>query len=331
MPGGRVYGATGNGQAGSLIKPVSVAKAPDTTLWVQGLPPAVKEDDLRRFFARESLEAGKVTICLNAEGKCKGYGFVDFKSRDDAAHAVKTLSGVTVAGNLIKLEIKDPFDIRTRLQAAAALGRSIPSLVNKAVGKAGGTANATNAEGAGSERESADTRNDGGNDNYSDAQGDGGDQWNVEDEGGLAEEGGTKLHVGGLVKEVEQSDVRQLFEENGILLRAVSIVMDESGTSKGFAIANLKDSNDVSKALELNGLELLGLPITVALHDQGSSSAPASAPETHHTTVPDAVMVDLDDSVDVTMVDLDDSSGAPMVISVDGTSSSGGKKRSRSP
>jgi len=320
LSSGRIYGAAGNGQSShpSLLKP----KAPDTTLWVQGLPGAVREEDLRRFFARESLDVGKVTICLNpSSGTCKGYGFADFTNRDDAEHAVKTLSGVSVAGNLITLDIKDPFDIRTRLQAAAALGRSIPSPVNKAMSRMGsqqegGMPNkASSGECGHSERERTADSHVAINENDLGVQGGSVDQWNEEDEleyvdggsGGSANEASaTKLYVGGLVKEVEQEDVRQFFEENYIALKLVTVGRDENGVSKGYAFVTLKDCDDVGKALALSGLELLGLPITVAIKGPEPSSAPQSVSAT-----PDAITVDLEDST-----------STPMVISVEGASSS---------
>merc|ERR1712216_978846 len=123
QPGSKIVipaNANANGGAGVAA---GIAKIPTqgsmvsktTTLWVQGLPGAVGEEHIRRFFAREQLEVDKVTICLDAKsGKCKGYAFADFADHDTAAHAVSTLSGVEVAGNTITLQIKDPFALKTR-------------------------------------------------------------------------------------------------------------------------------------------------------------------------------------------------------------------------
>mmetsp|Transcript_70269 Transcript_70269/g.195579 ORF Transcript_70269/g.195579 Transcript_70269/m.195579 type:complete len:171 (+) Transcript_70269:57-569(+) len=79
------------------------------TVLVRGLPHNATEADVRRFFARESLDVVKATVCCDPETwRCKGYAFADFANHDEAYHAVQKLSGVVLGGCHITVEIKEP-------------------------------------------------------------------------------------------------------------------------------------------------------------------------------------------------------------------------------
>jgi RNA recognition motif-containing protein len=65
------------------------------------------------------------------------------------------------------------------------------------------------------------------------------------------------IYVGNLSYNVDENDLRNIFEEYGIV-SSVRIIKDKySGKSKGFAFVEMSDNNEANKAIEeLNGGEL---------------------------------------------------------------------------
>ena len=65
------------------------------------------------------------------------------------------------------------------------------------------------------------------------------------------------IYVGNLSYKVDENDLRNIFEEYGIV-SSVRIIKDKySGKSKGFAFVEMTDNNEANKAIEeLNGGEL---------------------------------------------------------------------------
>jgi RNA recognition motif-containing protein len=65
------------------------------------------------------------------------------------------------------------------------------------------------------------------------------------------------IYVGNLSYKVDENDLRNIFEEYGIV-SSVRIIKDKyTGKSKGFAFVEMTDNNKANKAIEeLNGGEL---------------------------------------------------------------------------
>jgi RNA recognition motif-containing protein len=65
------------------------------------------------------------------------------------------------------------------------------------------------------------------------------------------------IYIGNLSYKVDENDLRNIFEEYGIVT-SVKIIKDKiSGKSKGFAFVEMTDNNEANTAIrELNGGEL---------------------------------------------------------------------------
>ena len=91
------YGSSGRGSS----QPDSFAdKRGGYSVFIGGLAFEATEDNLRRVFPN----AVTVRIQRDREtGKSRGFGFVDFNTRDECIHAVKALDGTEVAGRKIRI------------------------------------------------------------------------------------------------------------------------------------------------------------------------------------------------------------------------------------
>ena len=71
-----------------------------------------------------------------------------------------------------------------------------------------------------------------------------------------------KLYVGNLSFETTESEIKELFEQAG-LVDTVRIIMDrETGRSKGFGFVEMQDGGDKAIA-QMNGKEFNGRALTV--------------------------------------------------------------------
>ncbi|GAQ86692.1 hypothetical protein KFL_003050040 [Klebsormidium nitens] len=84
---------------------------PDTLLFVGNTPQAMGDEELREFFKGHG-EIQRAFIVKNAEGKSKGYGFVEFTHKDEAQKA-KLVGGKTPSdgGKFIRVEPGDAYQI----------------------------------------------------------------------------------------------------------------------------------------------------------------------------------------------------------------------------
>lgn len=77
-------------------------------LYVGNLPPTVKENDLEILFS----EAGTITSLKIMKdyytGHCRGFGFVEMSSNDEAQGAIKRLDGYLLDGQKIKVSEARP-------------------------------------------------------------------------------------------------------------------------------------------------------------------------------------------------------------------------------
>lgn len=76
----------------------------------------------------------------------------------------------------------------------------------------------------------------------------------------------SKLYVGNLPYDVEDTDLEKLFSESGTV-ESVSIVKDrDSGRNKGFGFVEMKSPQDASSTIEkFNGFDFKGRAIKVNL------------------------------------------------------------------
>jgi cold-inducible RNA-binding protein len=76
---------------------------------------------------------------------------------------------------------------------------------------------------------------------------------------------GTRLYVGNLPFDVDESQLRQVFQEGGRQVTEVKIVMDrDTGRPRGFAFVEMGTQADAQAAISaLNGKELGGRALTV--------------------------------------------------------------------
>ena len=72
------------------------------------------------------------------------------------------------------------------------------------------------------------------------------------------------MYVGNLSYNVNESDLRQVMEEYGVV-ESVKLITDrETRRSKGFAFVEMPESSEASNAIkELNGAEYAGRPMVV--------------------------------------------------------------------
>lgn len=74
------------------------------TLYVGGLEPGTKETQLREWFANFG-EVPATRVVTNAEGDCRGFGYVTFESDLAAARARVALNGKEIDGRTLRVAI----------------------------------------------------------------------------------------------------------------------------------------------------------------------------------------------------------------------------------
>jgi len=76
---------------------------------------------------------------------------------------------------------------------------------------------------------------------------------------------GTRLYVGNLPYEIDENELRRLFEADGRAVSQVSIVTDrDTGRPRGFAFVEMANQSDAQAAITaLNGQEMGGRSIAV--------------------------------------------------------------------
>jgi RNA recognition motif-containing protein len=76
---------------------------------------------------------------------------------------------------------------------------------------------------------------------------------------------GTRLYVGNLPYEIDENELRRLFEADGRTVSQVSIVTDrDTGRPRGFAFVEMANQSDAQAAITaLNGQQMGGRSIAV--------------------------------------------------------------------
>ena len=70
-------------------------------IYVGNLPYDLSESEVAKLFQRYGKVAGTRLIENKANGKSKGYGFVEMTDRDEAAEAIKALNGKDIKGRAL--------------------------------------------------------------------------------------------------------------------------------------------------------------------------------------------------------------------------------------
>ena len=75
------------------------------TVFFCGLPPTVTKPDVERLFAKYG--AVQSAFLVTKGRRSFGFGYVTYRSRDDAREAVKALNGRTLMGKVVSAYIAD--------------------------------------------------------------------------------------------------------------------------------------------------------------------------------------------------------------------------------
>ena len=76
---------------------------------------------------------------------------------------------------------------------------------------------------------------------------------------------GTRLFVGNLPFSAEEQTIRELFEQNDMVVEDVKLITDrDTGRPRGFGFVEMGSSEDADKAIQaLNGFEMDGRQLNV--------------------------------------------------------------------
>ncbi len=84
----------------------------ENSVRVTNLSPEAREDDLRELFSRFG-QVTRVYVALDRErGISKGFAFVNFVRKDDAARAIQKLNGYGYANLILHVEWAQPREQR---------------------------------------------------------------------------------------------------------------------------------------------------------------------------------------------------------------------------
>ena len=83
-------------------------------LFVGGIPYAVRDEELKEFFAQAGSVSSAQVIMDKFSGRSKGFGFVEMSSDEEAEKAVATLNGASMGGRTIVVSEARPREERPR-------------------------------------------------------------------------------------------------------------------------------------------------------------------------------------------------------------------------
>lgn len=95
---------------------------PPFTAFVGNLTFETEEDQLRDFFA--DLDPTSVRLVKDADGKAKGFGYVEFRAQQGLKDALAR-SGVNLAGRSVRVNVAEPCELgRERKARRRSLSRA---------------------------------------------------------------------------------------------------------------------------------------------------------------------------------------------------------------
>jgi nucleolin len=211
-------------------------------LFVAGLPESITEEALREVF---EATGGKVTdVSLprdRATGRVRGFGFVTFSTQEEAGAARDSLDGSLQAGRPISVR---PFSSEPprREGGMSRDGRDSPG------GFAGGGAGGSGPPGGGGASGAQEDRT---------------------------------LYVGNLPYDVSQTEVTQLFTDNGLPAPVrIHLPLGPDGRLRGFGFVTCASAEAANESLgTLRNLDVRGRRLMVNIaHPRGAPGAPGARP-----------------------------------------------------
>jgi cold-inducible RNA-binding protein len=93
-----------------------------TRLYIGNLSPEITNDGLQQLFTGKGLQVTSArVICDREGGRSRGFGFVEFGSREDAQRAIGEFDGIDIGGRALQVS-----EARSR---SARDGHSAPGTV----------------------------------------------------------------------------------------------------------------------------------------------------------------------------------------------------------
>lgn len=101
-----------NPMESTLVQVQGQGSNPKTTLYVGGLEESVNESSLHAAFIPFG-DIKDVNIPMDhASGKHRGFGFVEFEEKEDAAAAIENMHNAELFGRVLKVNIAQPMKIK---------------------------------------------------------------------------------------------------------------------------------------------------------------------------------------------------------------------------
>ena len=83
-------------------------------IYVGGLPYAVRDEELKEFFAAAGNIESATVIMDRATNRSKGFGFVEFSTDDEAQKAIEMFDSKDFGGRTINVNEAKPMEDRPR-------------------------------------------------------------------------------------------------------------------------------------------------------------------------------------------------------------------------
>jgi nucleolin len=219
-------------------------------LFVAGLPDTVTDEGLRALFTSTGSRIDELSLPRDrTTGRPRGFAFVTLSSADDAQRSREQLDGSLMEGRSISVRPFSSGPPRTGGPGGGFGDRPAGGFGGGGGGGGGGFGGGGGGFGAGGERRPPQQRDD----------------------------SNRTLYVGNLPYDVEETDLRGLFEQMGAKdVDRVHLPMDHAtGRKRGFAFVSFVSEDAAKLALEVLGnLTVRGRPCTVHLaHPRGERPA----------------------------------------------------------
>lgn len=95
----------GAGEAQGGTEGLSSGDFSGVCIFIYNLPPDLDVNFLRSLFTQYGTVIN-AKVPRNANGKSKGYGFVNYKSMDEAKRAIAAMNGCQISGKILKVSLK---------------------------------------------------------------------------------------------------------------------------------------------------------------------------------------------------------------------------------
>ncbi|KAK9464668.1 RNA-binding domain-containing protein [Lipomyces arxii] len=227
-------------------------------VYVGNLPYTMKRQGLTEFMQ----SAGRVvsaTVLELPNGTSKGCGIVEFDTKQDAQHAIETLSGQDIDGRVIYVR-----------EDREALPHSRGGPRGNYGGRVGRDGGSDRYRGRGDYNRGYDRggfdhsrSSRGGYSSFNNGPAQYGEFAGPAEGGGSGSRSGNQLFVGNLPFSVGWQDLKDFFRQAGNVVRA-DVFMGSDGRSRGRGTVSFETAEEARNAIQqLNGVELQGRPLDV--------------------------------------------------------------------